>query len=152
MSLKRLYQCFPSKDNLVEAYLYHRDRRWRSAMTGHVAHHAPRPADRPLAVFDWLGSWFAEPDFRGCAFINSFGELGAVSPAVTEAVRHHKHAVRSYLTELVRDLPVHNPTILADQLLILMDGAITVAAATGDPTAAQHARTAAATLLNAAQE
>ena len=67
VSLKRLYQCFPSKDNLVEAYLYHRDRRWRSAMTDHVTHHAPRPADRPLAVFDWLGSWFAEPDFRGCA-------------------------------------------------------------------------------------
>jgi AcrR family transcriptional regulator len=149
VSLKRLYQCFPSKDGLVQAYLRRRDGRWRAALADHVARHAHRPAERPLAVFDWLAGWFAEPGFRGCAFVNSFGELGTASPGVADAAREHKLAVRDYLAALVRDLPVDDPDGLAEQLLLLMDGAITTAAVTGDPAAARHARTAAATLLAA---
>lgn len=76
VSLKRLYQCFPAKHDLVEAYLRRRDTRWRTALAQYVDAHADGPADRPLAVFDWLGDWFAEDGFRGCAFINAYGELG----------------------------------------------------------------------------
>ena len=31
VSLKRLYQCFASKDELVDGYLRRRDARWRAA-------------------------------------------------------------------------------------------------------------------------
>src|SRR4051812_17160939 len=71
VSLKRLYQLFPSKDRLVEEYLLARDARWMNAVSDHA-----HKAGSALAVFDWLAEWFAEPDFRGCAFVNSFGELG----------------------------------------------------------------------------
>ncbi|GAA0463567.1 TetR/AcrR family transcriptional regulator [Streptomyces stramineus] len=148
VSLKRLYQRFPSKEILVETYLRRRDRRWRAAMAAAVA--AAPERERPLAVFDWLHAWCGEPDFRGCAFLNAFGEMGTGSPAVAGAVRDHKAAMRSYLLDLARSAGAREPEHLADQLTVLVDGAIATAAVTGDPAAARSARAAAAVLLSAA--
>ncbi|MGW8556329.1 TetR/AcrR family transcriptional regulator [Streptomyces tubercidicus] len=154
VSLKRLYQCFPAKQDLVEAYLRRRDTRWRAALAEYVDAHADvyadGPAARPLAVFDWLYRWFSGSGFRGCAFINAFGELGATSDGVSRAAREHKGALLSYLTELARGVPVPQPEAVAGQLALLVDGAITTAAITRDPDAARRARAAAETLLRAA--
>ncbi|WP_175412477.1 TetR/AcrR family transcriptional regulator, partial [Streptomyces sp. TRM64462] len=150
VSLKRLYQCFPSKSDLVEGYLRRRDERWRTALARHVAQHGTTPRDRLLAVFDWLHAWCDDPGFRGCAFINAFGELGATSDAVAGAARDHKRALQEYVTGLARELPVDDPVALGGQLLLLIDGAITTAAISGDPAAARQARVAAETLITAA--
>ncbi|MFI7358514.1 TetR/AcrR family transcriptional regulator [Streptomyces avidinii] len=134
--LKRLYRIFPAKESLISAYLERRDRRWtadlREAVTG-----APEPV---LAVFDWLAAWFSEPDFRGCAFLNAHGELGAAAPAV---VHTHKAELHALLTELAP-----SPG-LADQLLILAEGATTVAALNPGPEPAHRAREIAEVLLRA---
>ncbi|WP_030543485.1 TetR/AcrR family transcriptional regulator [Streptomyces albus] len=157
VSLKRLYQCFPSKGDLVESCLRRRDERWRAALADHVSRHAGDQAERPLLVFDWLGEWFAEPGFRGCAFINAYSELAALSPGAAQAARDHKLSFLAYMTALVEeaaavaDLTPADPAVLARQLVLLADGAITTAAMTGDPAAARHARTAAETLLSAAR-
>lgn len=143
-SLKRLYQLFPSKDHLVEAYLRRRDVRWRASL----AHHAdaqPPGEHRILAVFDWLRSWFREPGFRGCAFVNSFGELGATSDAVAAAARDHVDALKTYLAGLVAE--AGHSARLADSLLLLVEGAITTAAVSGNSAAADQAREAARMLL-----
>ncbi|MGP4019861.1 TetR/AcrR family transcriptional regulator [Saccharopolyspora sp. 5N708] len=150
VSLKRLYQCFASKDELVEAYLRRRDGRWRTALSTYVAGQRGSPERAVLAVFDWLHDWFSEPDFRGCAFLNSFGELGDSSPGIARAVRDHKDEVHRYLRKLVDDLNVANPGDLAEQLLILVDGATATAAINGDPGPARTARAAAVALITAA--
>ncbi|MEU7786878.1 helix-turn-helix domain-containing protein [Amycolatopsis sp. NPDC049159] len=139
VSLKRLYQCFPAKNDLVEAYLRRRDERWRKSLREFV--HAR--GDDPLAVFGWLANWFAEPGFRGCAFINSFGEFGEPAPGIAAAIRLHKDEVRAYLRGLVSG---HR---LADQLFALVEGATVLAAITGDPGEANTAREAAKVLLAA---
>ncbi|MFF3341114.1 TetR/AcrR family transcriptional regulator [Streptomyces flavidovirens] len=143
-SLKRLYQLFPSKDHLVEAYLRRRDVRWRASLAGHVEDQPPGE-DRILAVFDWLGSWFREPGFRGCAFVNSFGELGATSDPVASAARDHVDALKDYLAGLVSE--AGHSAWLAQSLLLLVEGAITTAAVSGDSAAADHARETARKLL-----
>ncbi|NBM21080.1 TetR family transcriptional regulator [Streptomyces sp. GC420] len=146
VSLKRLYQLYPSKGDLVEAWLRRRDTRWRDRLARYVETvDAGRPRERILAVFDWLYGWFGEPGYRGCAFINSFGELGAASPAVVAAAREHKEAFRRYIGGLVADaeLPAH----LAGQLALLAEGAMTTAAISGTPEAARQARAAARTLI-----
>lgn len=150
VSLKRLYQAFPSKHELVEAYLRRRDERWRADLAEYVGRHAATPQDAPAAVFDWLHAWFTAPGFRGCAFINAFGELGAVAEGVARAARDHKDAVHAYVAGLVRDLDVAEPARLADQLALLVDGAITTATISGTPGAARLARQAAVTLTEAA--
>lgn len=137
VSLKRLYQTFPAKNDLVEAYLRRRDERWRTSLREFV--HAR--GDDPLAVFGWLRNWFSEPGFRGCAFINSFGEFGEPAPGVAAAIREHKDRLRAYLRGLVP-----NKTT-ADQLFSLVEGATVLAAITGDPGEANTAREAAKVLL-----
>ncbi|MGI5221763.1 TetR/AcrR family transcriptional regulator [Nocardia sp. CA-290969] len=147
--LKRLYRLFPSKSALVCAVLERRDRDVRSAIAEYVEARADTPRERILAVFDYLLEWFAEPGFRGCLFINTVGELGGTSDDVGRIARRHKLAVRDYLAELVAECSY--PADLADQLMILANGAMATAAVQGDgPHVAQQARAAAATLLSAA--
>ncbi|MFI1393689.1 TetR/AcrR family transcriptional regulator [Streptomyces sp. NPDC020681] len=148
VSLKRLYQVFPSKADLVRAYLERRDVRWRSELVDY-ADRRPAGPDRILAVYDWLALWFAEPGFHGCAFINSFGELGAVDPAVAAAARHHKAAFREYVASLVQAAGL--PETLSDPLVLLAEGAMTTAAITGSAEPARHARRGAALMLRSAE-
>ncbi|MGW0806587.1 TetR/AcrR family transcriptional regulator [Nonomuraea sp. NPDC002799] len=144
VSLKRLYQCFPSKEALVVAYLERRDERWMSSLTGYVA----ARQDKIPAVFDWLERWFGEDDFRGCGFVNAYGELGATSEAVREVVRRHKRRLRDFLRELAAEAA--DPESLAEQLLVLIDGATVTAMVSPPGTAPARAAKQAATLLTEA--
>ncbi|MEU4511386.1 TetR/AcrR family transcriptional regulator [Nonomuraea wenchangensis] len=136
VSLKRLYQCYPSKEALVVAYLERRDERWMSSLTGYVAGRT----DPVTAVFEWLERWFGEEDFRGCGFVNAYGELGADSDAVREVVRRHKERLRAYLHELA--IKAADPGLVAEQLLVLIDGATAVAMVSPREAAARAARAA----------
>ncbi|MEV0238369.1 TetR/AcrR family transcriptional regulator [Streptomyces sp. NPDC050674] len=146
VSLKRLYQLFPSKEHLVVAYLERRDTRWRGQLAAHVERHG-EPRERILAVFDRLGEWFGEPGFRGCAWLNAYGELGAGSVRVAALVRAHKRAFREYLGSLTADAGL--PDALAGQLFLLAEGAMVTAGVTGSAGPAAEAREAARRLLDA---
>ena len=145
--LKRIYAEFPSKDALVLAVLAHRSAIWDAGIAA-AAEGATSPRERLLAIYDFLDAWFREVDFRGCGFINAWGELGAVSPEVAEAVRAQKAAFQIYVVELVGELA--GPPELAAQLALLAEGAQSTAAISGDPEAAHHARAAAEVLIDAA--
>lgn len=144
--LKRLYQIFPSKGSLIEAYLRRRDTRWLNELTSY-ANAADAPTQRILAVYDWLYLWFSQPGFRGCGFINSFGEVGATSPSVADIAKAHKQAFRGYLADLVA--AAQAPHWLTDQLFLLAEGAMTAAAINNTPEPARQAKDAAHTLLRA---
>ncbi|MFE7133556.1 TetR/AcrR family transcriptional regulator [Streptomyces sp. NPDC057638] len=149
VSLKRLYQVFPSKEALVEEVLRRRDTEVLTAIAAYGDAHAHTPYERILAVFDYLAEWFARPDFHGCAFINAYGELHGVSPGVAALSRGHKESMRAYLATLTAALPLPAPTAtrLADQLAILANGAMATAALTGSPETATAAREAAEVLV-----
>ncbi|QNE78881.1 TetR family transcriptional regulator [Streptomyces finlayi] len=146
LPLKRLYGLYPSKSALVKACLERRDTRWRGRLRAH-ADAAPTPEGRILAVFDWLHQWFCEPGFRGCAFVNAFGELGAVDSSVATVARAHKLAFRDYVAGLV--IASGRPAASADAFFLLAEGAITTAAVSGTPEAGRRAREAAVLLLAA---
>jgi AcrR family transcriptional regulator len=148
LPLKRIYQYFPSKDRLVEAYLARRDDLWMAALARCVDQGSD-PRQRVLAVFAFLGKWFATPGFHGCAFINAFGELGSSSGAV-QITRRHKQRLLHYLAGLAVEAGAASPRSLAAQLLMLMDGAIVSAATGANRHAAADARAAAQTLLTTA--
>jgi AcrR family transcriptional regulator len=147
VSLRALYKEFPSKEDLIVAVLGKRHEMWTSGVEGKVAGIASR-RERLLAVYDYLADWFGEADFRGCGFINAFGELGAASPRVAEAVRQHKVSFQQYVDAMVRE--AGGPASLAPQLAVLAEGAQTTAAIAGTPDAAHYARAAAETLIDAA--
>jgi AcrR family transcriptional regulator len=145
--LKRLYAEFASKDALLVEVLHHRTRIWDAGIAAAAAA-AATPRAKLLAIYDFLDGWFRTDDFRGCGFINAFGELGAVSPDVADVARQQKESFQRYVRGLVADLG--GSPALAAQLAILAEGAQTTAAIAHTPDAAAHARAAAQTLIDAA--
>jgi AcrR family transcriptional regulator len=145
VSLKRLYQLFPAKDLVAAAALRRRDLGFRSALREYAAP-LTTPKARILGVFDFLHDWFEEPDFRGCPFINAYGEAAGGPDCVLEAVKAQKQALREFLVELALD--AGRPAEFGDQLLLLANGAMVTAVMLDDPTAALHAKQVAEQLLN----
>jgi AcrR family transcriptional regulator len=147
ISLKRLYQLFPSKESIIEAVLLRRHELWMGWVDAAIRR-ARGPRERLLAIYDVLGHWFDQADFRGCLFINSFGELGAVSPSIAEIVRAHKAQFQDTVATLVAEADA--PPELAPRLAILAEGAQTTAAIAGTADAAKQARAAAEILIDCA--
>ncbi|WP_308197007.1 TetR/AcrR family transcriptional regulator [Rhodococcus sp. CH91] len=102
VSLRALYKEFPSKDELIAAVLAGRHEMWTRGVEAKVDA-IDDPAARLLAVYDFLSDWFGDPDFRGCGFINAFGELGSANPRVAEVVREHKADFQHYVARLVAE-------------------------------------------------
>ncbi|MGO3886329.1 MAG: TetR/AcrR family transcriptional regulator [Mycetocola sp.] len=147
VSLRRLYELFPSKDSIILAVLAHRHTMWEDGVRAAVDA-ADGPQERLLAIYDYLAEWFCADDFRGCGFINAFGELGGTRPAVADAVREHKAGFQAQLAQLAADAGA--PDGLSAQLAMLAEGAQTTAAISHDPGVAAQARAAAVTLIGAA--
>ncbi|PPF21385.1 TetR/AcrR family transcriptional regulator [Rathayibacter rathayi] len=146
VSLKRLYSAFPSKESVIVAVLHGRHEQWTLGVSARVAA-ASGPRGRLLAIYDFLFDWFSEDSFRGCGFINAFGELGSSNPAVAEMAREHKESFQRFLATLAEE--AGGGAELASQLAILAEGAQTTAAIAGTPDAALHARRAAEILIDA---
>jgi AcrR family transcriptional regulator len=147
VSRKSIYRYFANKDELVVAALQRRDRRWMHWYRGAVGQ-AQTPAERLLNLFTVLKSWFASEDFRGCAFINTSGETGDPQDPVRLVAKEHKQKLLDYVCELCTEHGAEDPQLLARQLLILIDGAITVALVMGDHSAADSAQCMARKLLD----
>ena len=107
------------------------------------------PRERLLGVFDALGSFAAEPGFRGCAFMNATAESLPGGP-VEEVSDESRAWTRRLFTELAEAVGVADPAGLAEQFVLLYDGA--TVGARMDRTAATGvaARAIAETLLDAA--
>ena len=147
LPLKRLYGAFPSKNAVIDEVLRARRAEWELGIAA-AAKDATTPREKILAIYDFLEEWFAQDDFRGCAFINTFAELGAISPSIASAARDHKRAFQDYVASLVSELGAKGR--LAAQLALLAEGAQTTAAISGDTSAARDARDAARVLIDAA--
>ncbi|MFJ2660219.1 TetR/AcrR family transcriptional regulator [Arthrobacter koreensis] len=146
LPLKKLYSLFPSKQAIVFAVLDRRHRIWTAGLQERIDA-AADPRARLLAVYDYLSDWFAEDSFRGCAFINAFGELGSQSPDIAERTRTHKDSFQRVLAELVA--AAGGQPVLAPQLALLAEGAQTTAAISGSAEPASQARRAAEILIDA---
>lgn len=147
-SLKAIYKEFSSKEELILAVLEYRHELWIRGLANETAD-TGSAHDKVLAIYDYLAQWFTQDDFRGCGFINAFGELGSMSPRIAEAVKLHKKSFQDYVRQLV--IEAQWPVELATQLAILAEGAQTTAAISGDPEAAAAARQAAQALISVAE-
>ena len=139
ISKRTLYNHFPAKDALIEAYL---ERRFVQ----------PRPSDKPpaeqiLATFDSLERRFSARDFRGCPFVNAVTELGPEVRAVKKIAVAFKESRRIWFRDLLNQLAVSDAEGLATQLVLLVDGSIAQDLVRDDPAMARAAREAARVLL-----
>ena len=135
-----LYRHFPSKSDLVLAFLERRDERWTVGwVEAETARRAAAPADRLLAIFDIFDDWFHRDDFEGCSFINVLLEFSDRADVVHQAAVRHLATICGFLRGLAEEAGVRDADVFARQWHILMKGSI-VAAAEGDVGAARHAK------------
>lgn len=131
ISRMTLYNHFKSKDELILAALRRRDEIFRNRMMKFVESGATSPRDRLLAVFDFHEQWFTGKEFCGCMFINAAAEFADPKSAVRELAAEHKRAILRYLTDLCRLSGFADPPHVADQLNLLLEGAIVSAQVVG---------------------
>lgn len=128
------YRHFPTKNDLVHAYLEYRHHLWidwfHAALERHRHHDQ---AGALMALVPALQEWFDSRDFRGCAFINGITELGEL-PQVVEHVRQHKLAMREAIATLLP--PSAAKESIADALALAVDGSIVRAQVDGHSKAA----------------
>jgi AcrR family transcriptional regulator len=142
-----LYRHFPSKDDLVVAFLERREQRWTlEFVEAEARRRGNTPEERLLAIFDALDEWFRREDFEACAFMNSLLEMGAAHPVGRASIRHLQN-IRSVVSRLAREAGIRASDSFARSWHILMKGSI-VAAAEGDADAAQRARAMARPLID----
>ncbi|TCK21181.1 TetR/AcrR family transcriptional regulator [Pseudonocardia endophytica] len=136
------YRHFPSKDDLVTATIKATGAAFRAWLADEVA----ARGGHPLAVFDALDDRFASPGFRGCAAINAMVEAAEPTSSAHLAAADHKRSVTDYLDGLLSAAGYAGHARLADQLMLLVDGAMVTALRR--PGAAGDARRIAEALLD----
>ncbi|GAA1993649.1 helix-turn-helix domain-containing protein [Amycolatopsis minnesotensis] len=147
VSKRTLYAHFPAKDQLVVAYLSH------LAEAGHTIEGALDREDLP--VRERILALFTVPDngtgpIRGCPFVDAAAEFPDPDSPVHAYTREQKQRFARRVAELVGTLGAPHPGVLAEQLVMLADGAATRAMVLNDAACGRHARAAAEALLDAA--
>jgi AcrR family transcriptional regulator len=141
-----LYRHFPSKDDLVIAFLELREERWTMAwVESEAKRRGTTPEDQLLAIFGLFDEWFHRDDFEACSFINVLLEMGPAHRVGQASVRHLA-SIRSVVRRLAEEAALRDPESFAHSWHILMKGSI-VSAAEGDTEAAQRARSMARLLI-----
>ena len=144
-----LYTLFGSKDGLVRAYLTAQHDRTQERMARELGARFQTPRERLLGVFEVQGLSFTEPGFRGCAFVGANAE-SSPGASIDEITEDYRNWVRSLFVDLAREAGAPDPERLAQQLVLLYDGAGISAWMDHDPSVANTARTVAAALMDAA--
>ncbi len=142
-----LYKYFPSKDELVLAFLRKRDADFTDWFIARIDSRAESPRDKLLAVFEVIAEWLDIPEFRGCAFINAAAEFPLEGNPVHRVSAEFYDRFRGYLCELARQCGTARPENLAVQLSLLVEGAIVSEQMKRHSGAAAEARQAAEVLI-----
>jgi len=112
------YRHFPSKNDLIRAFLEYRHQRWMAWFIDALDRHG----GDAKALSPALAEWFRDANFRGCAFINSVGELGGTLPEIAEITRNHKQEMADAIANLLP--PSRHRKQDAQALALAVDGAI----------------------------
>lgn len=144
-----LYRYFPSKDDLIVAFLHKRDEDFRAWFVAQVEAKADKPKDKLVALFDVINEWMAVPEFRGCAFINASAEFPLEGNPVHQVSAEFYDKFRRYIADLATQCAARDPESLAFQLSLLVEGAIVSEQMKKQSGSAQQARQAAIMLIEA---
>lgn len=139
VAISTFYRHFPSKDDLVMAFLARREQLWTLGLVEAEARrrgHTPR--ERLLAIFDVFDEWFQRDDYEACSFVNVLLEMGSDHPIGRASITYLSH-VRDITRRLGEEAGLHDLDDFVWSWHILMKGSI-ISAAEGDRTAALRAK------------
>jgi AcrR family transcriptional regulator len=152
LTKRTLYYHFQSKDDLIAAYLAARDqpnlelfKRWFTDAKGGL------PA-KVQAIFDNLATSARHPKWKGCGFLRTSAELANMPghPAIKIGAAHKKK-FEAWLREIFEAEKLSDPSLLARQILLLLDGSFATVLLHRDPSYMEAAGQAAHALIIAAK-
>jgi AcrR family transcriptional regulator len=133
-----LYQHFPTKDDLVVAYLERARRRVERGAEAALAEAGDDPGEQLVALVAEVGARVRRYG-RGCAFRNLLAEFPGEESGPVDVARAMVRASRQRVDELVARLGARDPQDTAERLWLLVDGLYAQAAyrdrLDGDPAA-----------------
>jgi AcrR family transcriptional regulator len=125
---RSLYQHFSGKDRLVAESLLESaqfdEARYRSALDSG----GDDPRERVLAVFDEIDKTTSAKDFRGCRYVAAELSLADPDHPAHEVTRSYTKRLHSLFEEELKKLHHPNPENGAEQILVLVDGILVIAA------------------------
>lgn len=134
-----LYRHFPSKDDLVLAFLERREQQWTyGTVAAGIQSRSDDPEGQLLAMFDLFDEWFQQEDFEACSFINVLLELGVDHPAGAACVEHIAN-ICGFVAQVAKSAGIPEADEFSRSWNILTAGSI-VQAAAGDTQAARRAQ------------
>jgi AcrR family transcriptional regulator len=126
-----LYRHFPSKDDLVVAYLQGVHEMERGSLDKALT--SGLPADDVLrAVAKSIADGIRSDQFRGCAFLNAVAEYPDPEHPVHQAVLAHREWFLSIVTDLLTQVGENAPELAGRHFVMLRDGAM-VSGCLSDP-------------------
>lgn len=126
------YRHFPTKEDLIVAYLERRAAWERSAVEAARAAAPGKPAAALRMIVDGIGQESCSPGFRGCPFINAAAEYADADHPIRRVVAAHRRWFKEAIEQFLVELGVADPSPVADQLVLLRDGAM-ISGYLGDP-------------------
>jgi AcrR family transcriptional regulator len=144
-----LLEAFGSADELIRTYLRARHTRLQDAVTRALPRYRT-PRDRLLGVFEIQGQSFVEPGYRGCALVTASAEA-LPGEVVMEVATEYRDWVNNLFLDLAFAAEVLHPEELAEQLVVLFDGAAVSAWMDSRPSTVNTSRAIAEALIDAAK-
>lgn len=143
-----LYRHFPTKDDLIVAYLEENGNLHWQWFDKVIAQHEGSPKEQLLALIDATMEIMAEPGYRGCAQLNALAEFSEADHPAHRSAVEYKHALRLRLLQLCRKADVDDE-VLADHLMLVINGALVSVPLFGSANPAAHLKAIATLLIDA---
>jgi AcrR family transcriptional regulator len=145
------YRHFPSKDDLVVAWLLDPRTRWHEGVRSQVEATTTDPNDRILLFFEGTAEWLEAEGYRGCPYLNTGVEITDPAHPARRIVLDYLNEIHEYLHSLLVAARYVDADMLAPQLQALLAGSISLAVARHTAAYALAAREAAERLLAGAE-
>ncbi len=137
-----LYRHFPTKDDLIVAYLERSNEQFWAWFDGCLGTGGPR--QQLMRIFEELGKFTTSPACFGCMFQLAAADFPDPEHPAHRVALAHKTAVIERLRDLAARAGAGAPDALAAQLFLLMDGAFVASRMFHEASPAAHVGEAAA--------
>ena len=135
-----LYNHFSSKEDLICKALAVKSTKVLAWLNQGLENHAVSERDKLFTIFDIYEQWFKSEGFFGCMFAKAAAEYPDPNHPIHKEASKHLARLFDMLLDITTKAKVNNPNALAEQIVLLLEGASSVAFSTGATISARRAK------------
>jgi len=117
-----LYRSYASKDELAAEYLRDYEVGFWAAFNAGADIHPDDARAQLMAYFEGLSQRASQAGYRGCGLTNALVEYPGDDHPARKVAEENKRKLRARLVELSEAMGAKHPALLADGLLLLLEG------------------------------